>query len=495
MDSQRQELTSFVYLLSFETSMKIFLSALYFLFLACYSFAQDKPWSLQQCIEYALKNNIQIKQNMLNEKLSESTSLQSKAQILPSLNGNISHSYSYGRKIDPFTNEFLSGDWTLSQNFSLSTNITIFGGFQNLNTIKQSQYDLMASRFSVDKMRNDVSLNIASAYLQVLFAEELYSNALGQSQITKLQADRTKKLVEVGNLPKGNLFDMEAQLASEELSVVNAENNLSLSKLNLAQMLNLDTVQNFSIIRPEISMPAEAVLNTTATQVYEVALSRQPEIKSAEFKLKSSEKGISIAKGGIYPRLTMSASLGTGFSEASKQLSSPGSYQGYVPNGDTTSSGDLVFSPSFSNPTYEASPFNTQVDNNLNKSFGFYLTVPLFNNLQTHTAISRAKISRENAELTLQLEKNNLRQKIQQAHNDAVAALKKFQASNKAVSAMEESFKYTEQKYNLGAVTATDYNDAKNKLAKAKSDMLQAKYDYVFKLKVLDFYQGKPISL
>jgi outer membrane protein len=459
-----------------------------------FSQEMERSWSLQQCIEFALKNNIQIKQNILNEKLSEATLLQNKAQLLPNLSGNVSHSYNNGRKVDPFTNAFTTGDWSLSQNFSLSTSITLFGGFQTLNSIKQSKYDLQSAHQDVLKMQNDISLNIASAYLQILFAQELLGIARSQSEITKLQADRTRKLVEVGNLPKGNLYDIESQIAMEEVNVVNAENSLSLSSLNLMQMLNLDTVQNFSIAKPELAPPVEVLLSSTSGQLYDIAITRQPEIKSAEFKLKSSEKNIAIAKAAMFPRLSLSASYGSGFSSVSKRLTKSPSFEGYKPNGDTTLFGDIVLSPSFSNPVYGTIPFSDQIDQNLNRSVGFYLTVPLFNNLQIYTSISKAKIFRENAALSLQLQKDNLRKTIQQSFNDANASLKKYQASKKAISAMEESFKYTDQKYSVGAVTATDYNDAKNKLTKAKSDLLQAKYDYVFKLKVLDFYQGKPIS-
>jgi outer membrane protein len=488
--------STFVYLRTNSIVMRIFI----FIFCALFSsflFSQEKqkPWPLQQCIAFALKNNIQIKQTVLNEKLTEAALLQNKAQLFPNLTGNISHSYNNGKKVDPFTNAFTTGDWSLSQNFSLSTSITLFGGFQNLNTIKQSNYNQLAAQQDVLKMQNDVSLNIASAYLQILFAQELLDIARSQSEITKLQAERTRKLVDVGNLPKGNLYDIESQMALEEVNTVNAENNLSLSSLNLMQMLNLDTVQGFSIAKPEITPPAEVILNTTPGQIYDIAASHQPEIKSAEFRLKSSEKGIEIAKGGRLPRLSLSASYGTGFSSVSKHITSPPSYQGYKPNGDTTISGDVVLSPFFTNPVYNTTPFSDQVDQNLSRSIGFYLSVPIFNNLQTHVAISRAKIAKENALLSLQLQKDNLRKTIQMAFNDASSALKKYQASKKAVNAMEESFKYTDQKYSVGTVTATDYNDAKNKLTKAKSDLLQSKYDYVFKLKVLDFYQGKPITL
>ncbi|MBI1769873.1 MAG: TolC family protein, partial [Bacteroidetes bacterium] len=255
-------------------------------------FAQEQaqPWNLQQCIEWALQHNIQVKQNILNEKSSEESLLQSRAQLLPSLNGNASNSYNSGKKIDPFTNQFTSSGFTLSQNFSLSTSMTLFSGFSNLNTIKQNQYTTLASQYDVQKMQNDISLQVASAYLQILLAQELLSVAQNQQDITKLQVERTQKLVDVGNLPKGNLFDIQAQFASEGVNVVNAENSLALASLNLVQMLNLDTIKNFSIAKPEITLPADVILNTTPAQVYEAASSKMPEIKSAEFKLRSSEK-------------------------------------------------------------------------------------------------------------------------------------------------------------------------------------------------------------
>jgi len=475
--------------------MKTFISFL-FVLSSVFLFAQDKsnPWTLQQCIEYAVKNNIRIQQNRLNERLAEATLLQSKAQMLPDLNGNASNSYNNGRKVDPFTNQFVTGDWIQSQNFSISTGVTLFGGFQTLNSIRQNKYSLLASGQDVLKMQNDITLSIASAYLQILFAQELLAVARSQEEITRLQEKRTQQLVEVGNAAKGNLLDIQAQLAGEEVNRVNAENNLALSSLNLVQMLNLDTVRDFSIVKPELTLPAEAVLGSSADQVYESALTRQPEIKGAEFRLRGSEKGVAVARAGLYPRLTLGASYGSGYSDASiRPVGSP-VFTGLVLNGNVTSSGEAIYEPSFTYPT-EITPFDTQLKNNLNRSVGVYLTVPLFNNLNTCTAIQRAKISRENSALDLQLQKDNLRKTIQQAFNDASAALKKYQAGQKAASAMEESFKYAEQKYNVGAITSMDYNDAKNKLSKAKSDLLQSKYDYVFKLKVLDFYQGKAIVL
>jgi outer membrane protein len=219
-----------------------------------------------------------------------------------------------------------------------------------------------------------------------------------------------------------------------------------------------------------------------------------PEIKSAEYNVKSAEKSVDVAWGGASPRLSFSASYGTGYSGASQRFSALPTFQGYSPNGDVTSSGDTVYSPLFSSGTLEKIPYTNQYNDNVNKSFGFFLTVPIFNRYQTKTAIDRARIQKLNADLTVESTKLQIQKNVQQAYADANAGLKKYNASMKAIDAMQESFKYTEQKFNVGMLNTNDYNDAKNKLIKAQSELLQAKYEYVFKTKVLDFYQGKPLK-
>ena len=452
---------------------------------------QDKAWTLQECIEYALKNNIQIKQSELNTELTKENLTQSRAALLPNLNANASHIYNFGRTIDPFTNQFAT-DRVLSQNFSLSSNVTLFNGLQTFNTIKQNQYAYMAGRYNVQKIKNDISLNIASAYLQILFSMELVDIALNQTQISSRQVERTKQLVDAGTLAKGGLLDVQAQQANDELTLANAQNQLDLAYLNLTQLLDLDSAGGFKIAKPEIALPEQSAAVANPEQIYSIAVSNQPDVKREEFNLKSSEKGVAIAKGAISPRLTLSGSYGTGYSGASRRILAvtPTGYEiiGF------TSVGDTVYQPGYTS-TFETTPFNDQVKDNLNKSFGLFLTIPLFNGLQTKTSISRAKINRQNALYNLELTKNQLQKNIQQAHADANAALKKYTASQKALDAMSESFKYTEQRFNVGMLNAFDFNDAKNRLVKAQSDVLQAKYDYVFKTKILDFYLGKPLML
>jgi outer membrane protein len=469
---------------------------IFFLFISVANAQQPvgpKTWSLEECIDYALKNNIQVKQSELNTSLSKINLVQSEGNLLPSINGNASHSYNIGRTIDRFTNQFANAQ-VLSQNLFLSADVTLFSGFQNINSIKQNRYEYLASKYDVDKMKNDVSLNIATAYLQALYTMDALENARNQVGITTAQVIRTKNLVDAGASAKGVLLDMQAQLASEELALTEAQNQLDIALLSITQLLNLASTEGFSIVKPDLSSVNESLLTSSPAQIYNTAIDNLPEIKSAEFKLKSAEKGVNAAWGGLSPRLSFSASYGTGYSGASQRLLGFPAFTGYSANGEITSGGDTVYSPSFSDPVYEDIPYSDQYRDNVNKSFGFNLQIPIFNKLQTKTAIDRAKIQKLNAELTIESTKLQIRKNVQQAYADANAGLKKYASSLKALEAMQESFKYTEQKFNVGMVNTTDYNTAKNKMAKAQSDLLQAKYEYVFKTKVLDFYQGKPLK-
>ena len=456
-----------------------------------FNISAQEAWSLKRCIEYALENNIQIKQNILNTELSKDNLQLSMAGSLPSINGYASHNYNFGRTIDPFTNEFATNQ-VQSNSFGLSSSVILFNGFQNLNTIRKNQINYQASKYDVDKMRNDISLAIANAYLQILFNEELAGIAANQVIISKQQVERVIKIVKVGSLAQGSLLDMEAQLAGEELLLVNSLNQLELSYLNLVQLLDLPAKENFMIEKPELAFPGETMLASTPGQVYLSALSSQPEIKSAELRVISSQKELSIARGGLSPRLTFNASYGTGYSGLRKEPIGAPVLSGYDTIG-ITSELDYVLVPNYV-LDYKVTSFNDQFRDNLNQSFGFNLTVPIFNGLANKTAISRAKIAMQNAEYELELNKRQLEKTIQQSYADAGAALKNYQATLRSVDALKESFKYTEQRFNVGMLNTFDYNNAKNKLIKSESDMLQAKYEYIFKTKVLDFYQGKPLT-
>lgn len=451
----------------------------------------QKIWTLEECIAYALNNNIQIKQQQLNTVVSKLQYNQSIAALFPSVNGSASLMYNNGQTVDMYTNQFASKT-VQSDNFNLSSNVVLFNGLQLLNGLKQKQIDFLASKYDLEKIKNDISLTIATAYLQVLYSIELLDIAKNQLEITKQQVGRTEKLYTVGTVAKGTLLTMQSQEATDELQKVNAQNQLDMAYLTLAQLLDLQNNQGFDIVKPALILPDASSLMQQVDEIYAKALGIQPEIKSAELKVQSAKKGLSISKGMYSPSLTLSASYGTGYSGASK-----------TPIGATitgtqvigaTALGEEVFSPIYEY-TYEKIKFWNQLDNNQNKSIGLYLNVPIFNKWQTQTMIGTSKVQLNSAKLNLQSAQNQLYKTIQQAYADANASLNKYNASTKSVDALTESFGYTEQKFNVGMVNSIDYNDAKNNLLKAKSDLLQAKYDYIFRLKVLDFYQGKPITL
>ena len=452
--------------------------------------SRAQGWTLKQCIDHALENNISIKQSELNVRSAEENLLQSKAGTLPILNANLSHSYNFGRTIDPFTNQFAT-ERVLSNSFSISSNVTLFNGLQTLNNIKLKQLEFEISKYETDEFRNDISLTIAGRFLQILFNEELFLIAKNQVEVIRQQRERTKKLVDAGSLARGSLLDIEAQVALDELQLVNARNQLDLSYLDLILLLDLDTASEFEIIRPEIENPDAFPLDGTPAQIFNAALGILPQVKSAEYRVEGSLRGLSIAKGAISPRLTLAGSYGTGYSDARKNLVDF-IETGFDTIGATT---DMipVITPSY-DFRYETTSFIDQLTDNLNYAVGLNLSIPIFNGLQTKTSISKAKISLKNAEYELELLKDQLYNDIQIAYADAKAALKKHEATKISVAALQVAFDYTGQKFDAGMVTSVEYNDAKNKLVKAKSDLLQAKYDYLFKIKVLDFYQGRSLA-
>ncbi|QKG81004.1 TolC family protein [Tenuifilum thalassicum] len=426
----------------------------------------QEPWTLERCIDYALSNNIQVKQQELAVKSNEVNLLQSKMDALPTLNITGNHSYSFGLVTNFLTNtkEALN---TQATSFSISTSVPIYNGFQLTNTRKQSKFNLEASVADVEKVKNNIALSVASLYLQILYQEELVELAKKQVEQSRMQLNRTKVLVEAGSLPEGNLYEVEALLASDELQLVNSQNQLTLSYLNLAQLLELKNPEGFKIAKPIIpAIDSLTLSKETPEQIFTISDSIMPEIKSAKLRLQSSEIGVKIAKGSLYPRLSLGANYNTG---AQYRI--------------------------LDNYDFSGDPFSTQIKNNASKSIGLSLSIPIFNGLSARSRVTSAKINLLNSKLALDNERNTLFKSIQQAYTDALAAEKKLIASEKNKTASEESFRYTENKFNLGLVTALDYTTAKNKLAKAETELLQAKYELIFKVKILEFYKGLPLKL
>ncbi len=463
------------------------------LFGALITSTAQQAWSLESCIQYAMENNIQIKQSVLNTEYNENLVKQSKLGQIPNLNANSNYTYSWGRALDQTTYQFTDDQKINSLSLGISSSVNLFQGLRVRNTILQNELNLLASYEDVDKIKNDISLNIAAAYLSILFNRELLAVTKSQLEITGQQVERTQKMVDAGKLAKGNFLELESQYASEELNLVNAENQLNISLLNLQQILDLPIDTAFDIAIPELADPDADPLVIDALEVYRLAEQEMPEIKSAELARESSAKGLEIAKGGRYPQLYLSANYNTGYSDIRQQVVELGDAQ-QVPIG-VTAGGEQVLSYPQEFPVYGSYALFEQIRDNTSAGVGLGLSIPIFNGWQVNTSIANARIALQNANLELQSKKLTLYSTIQQAYADALAALKKFTATEHALVSMEESFKYTEKKFEVGLVNTVDYNLSKNQLTATQSDLLQAKYDFIFRIKILNFYNGEPILL
>jgi outer membrane protein len=439
----------------------VFITACLMLIPAALS-AQQHAWSLEECVRYAIDNNIQIKQQNVQTKVQKNTLDMAKLGLLPTLNGQARHDYSFGRALDQNTYQFYN-QTLLSDYLYVGGSMDIFKGLQNLNTIKKDKFALLAGEQDLQYIKDNVALNVALAYLQVLLSRELVGVNQNQLDITRQQIEKTRKLVDAGSMAKGNLLTIEAQAAQEELSLINVKNQLDLSYLNLTQLLELPTPEGFEIVVPEISVEPNAEVSGDIDGIYKIALDARPEIKSSELKLTASQYDLKIAKGGRSPSVSLNHSYGTRYT-----------YINNIP-------GQMSY--------------QEQLKNNASYGVGISLNVPILNGWQVNKNISNSKLAVENSRYSLEASKKQLYKDIQQAYTDAEASLKKFNASSKAVSSTEESFRYTEQKFNVGMLTPVDYNAAKTQLLNAQSDMSQAKYEFLFKTKVLDFYKGLPLNL
>ena len=436
--------------------------------------SQQKVWSLEECILYAIDNNIQIKQQALQTGFQKNALDLARFKLLPTLNGSATHNYSFGRALDETTYQFTDQENVQSNNFYLGSSMNLFNGFQNLNSIKKSKYDLLTSEEDLQSIKDNIALSVALGYLQILLNKELVATTENQLQITLQQIKRTGKLVEAGSAARGDLLQIEAQAAQEELQLINLKNQLESSYLTLTQLLELQSPAGFEIVIPSFSIDTNSVITGNIDDIFALASGSRPEVKSSEYALTSSEIDLMIAKGGRYPRLSLNNSFSTGYSDIRKKI--------------------LGIDP-VTGPIYGNYSFADQVNDNINYGLGFNLSIPILNGWQINKNISNSKLRIKSSSYALEGTKKQLYKNIQQAYTDAVAALKKFTASQKAVAASEESFRYSEQKFNVGLVTPVDYNAAKNQLLNAQSGLSQSKYEFLFKTKVLDFYKGIPINL
>lgn len=424
----------------------------------CASTQAQEGWTLRQCIDYAIEHNINVLQtaNDVNQSAVEVNT--AKWARLPNLNGSASQGWSWGRSASPVDNTY-SDINSGSTQFGLSSNIPLFTGLELPNQYALSKLNLKAAIEDLNKAKEDIAINITSSYLQVLFTLELSKVANSQVLLSKEQSSRISRLAEVGKASPAEVAEANARVAQDEMNAVQADNNYKLALLDLSQLLELPTPEGFSLIQPD-TLATFAPL-TPPDDIYTEALTNKPSIRAAQFRLEGSEKSIRIAQSGYYPQLSFGAGLGTNY---------------YKIDGNSSDG------------------FGKQLKNNLNKYVSFSLNVPLFNRFATRNRVRTARLQQTNLSLQLDNAKKVLYKEIQQAWYNAVAAESKFNSSTAAVNANEESFRLMSEKFDNGKATFVEYNESKQNLLKSQSDKIQAKYDYLFRTKILDFYKGNMIE-
>ena len=420
----------------------------------CVTSQAQEGWTLRQCIDYAIEHNIEIQQTANEAEQNAIEVNTAKWARLPNLSGSSGQNWSWGRSQSPKDNTYSDVNSGSTQ-FGLNTNVPLFTGLQLPNQYALSKLNLKAAIEDLNKAKEDIAINVTSSYLQVLFNMELSKVAASQTELSKEQCKRIIRLAEVGKASSAEVAEAKARVAQDEMSLVQAENNYQLALLDLSQLLELPTPEGFTLAQPDTVVNFAPL--TAPDDIYTEALSNKPGIRAAQFRLEGSEKSIRIAQSNYYPQL----SLGTNF---------------YTLNGSAEHS------------------FGSQLKNNLNKGIGFNLSVPLFNRLATRNRVRSARLQQTNLALQLNNTKKVLYKEIQQAWYNAVAAESKFNSSMAAVTANEESFRLMSEKFDNGKATFVEYNEAKQNLTKSLSDKIQAKYDYLFRTKILDFYKGKAIE-
>lgn len=428
-------------------------------FVSVLGFSQQKKWTLQECVNYALENNITVSQNENTILLNEQDLLEAKGQFLPSVNGNIRHNLSIGNR-ELFPGQFVDRTDN-STSIGVSANQTIFNGFRLTNLYKQSQLNLETSKLELNRIKDDISLNVVNTYLNVLFNRERLETAKAQYEFSKKQVDQVKELVDAGTQPQVNIYDAEATFSTDEQNLTIAENNFNLSLLTLSQLLQLP-FENFDVEIVEINSPSEALLYNNVNPIIDYAFENRVEIKVAEKRIENAELGTEISKSGYYPSLTFNYGFGS--------------------------------NAFFTNVLDNEQDLLAQLDNQKAHAFTLNLGIPIFSRYQNKTAVARARIQEENSKLGLERAKVDLESNIQRAYTDAQAAFKAFVAAEKSMKSQKLAFENAQNRYSIGVMNAFELEQSRVRFINAESALINAKYDFVFKTKVLDFYMGKPLT-
>lgn len=418
----------------------------------------QQSWTLGNCIDYALKHNLQIKKQEVVNRQQEIDLNSAKNRRLPVVSGEASQTFNFGRAISGKDNGYVNQN-SGNTGLSLGANVPLFTGFQIPNSIELSKLNLKAAIEDLNKAKEDISINVTSAFLQVLFKQELCKVAQEQIKLSKEQVDRITRMEEVGKASIAQVYEAKARLAQDELASVQTTNDHRLALLELTQLLELSTIDGFTVVSPEIE-PSFTVLSSPE-EIFAQSIENKPVVLASKYRLAGLDKNIKIAQGAYYPTLSLNGGLNTSYYNVSGM---------------------------------SGSGFGKQLTDNFNKYIGLSLSVPIFNRYETRNKVKTARLQYSTQSYQLEEAKKGLYKEIQQAYYSAVGAQAKYTSSKTAVEANEESFKLMREKFENGKATSIEFNEMKMNLMKASSDRIQAKYDYLFRTKILDFYKGLSLA-
>lgn len=456
-----------------------------------FSYTQEK-WTLEMSVKRAIDENISIKQSELDYVDSEINRKNAVGNFIPNINIGSSHSWNVGLNQN-ITTGLLENITTQFSSMNLNLGVDIYNGLKNIKQLHLANLRILSSQYQLADMKENISLLVANSYLQILFNKEFIKIQESQLEISKSEVERAKELVSNGVIPKGDLFEFEANLASVEKTLIDAQNNYTLSKIALAQLLLLDNYNNFEIADEEYDLEISSILDKSPQEIFAAAVSNRNEIKLFETNLEIAKKNLEFNRSLLQPRLSAFYSYSTRIAY-SDRLIGTGEFQN-VPIGFVENTNQRVLTPVQSTRVVGAKSFSEQFDNNAGQNFGLSLSIPILNNFSVKSNVNRSKVNILRNENQLLQKKLDLENTINQAHNDAKGALKAYTASKKSLESRELSYEYAREKFELGAMNSFDFTQVKQRFESAQSDLITSKFDLIFKIKVLEFYFGVPLSI
>lgn len=457
-------------------------------------FAQDKnvpsKWTLEACVTYAMDNNISIKQSRLNQENADISKSEAIGNYLPNLNGSASNTWNSGLTQN-ITTGILENQVVRNLSVNATAGITLFDGLRNLRTFQRAKLEQLSSQYSLQLMKDDIALFVANAYLEILVNKQQLAVLVEQNNVTQEQIELTRKTVEVGNAPEGDLLEIEATNADEEQQIIVAENNLRISKISLAQTLLIEDYQSFDIADEEYDVPLTDILSNSPEEIIAKAKQERYDVKVAEQQLEIAEKDIEIARSQLYPTLDGFVNYNTRESDRGRTVG--GGVDPDEPTqeiGVVEATGQAVVAPNIRVETAGPSSFFSQLSRNDGFTYGAQLNIPIFNGFATRNQIKRAEVAAKRAEFELDQAELDLESNVYQAYVDAQGSAKAYEAALKSVESQKLAFEYAQQRFDVGVSNAFELSQSKFRLTNAENRLINAKYDYIFNLKVLELFFG-----